>query len=196
MMLSSGATVPPIADEIYNFTYNVLEFDWDSVSDALCVKVHPRAWSDEAKTFDADPVSLGSKVVVHTLGCPNFRRSPTKFCRDAVITGHSETESQMIEPQAAGMLIDGIQTITEGGEKMSDQYPLLLLRFFRDLSSGQRLTVLVKLGALPSEWQEPLTHSLERRVLDSLKRTGQLDSLEKAMNEVADENGPQGDSQG
>jgi hypothetical protein len=102
----------------------------------------------------------------------------------------------MIEPQAAGMLIDGIQTITEGGEKMSDQYPLLLLRFFRDLSSGQRLTVLVKLGALPSEWQEPLTHSLERRVLDSLKRTGQLDSLEKAMNEVADENGPQGDSQG
>lgn len=33
MMLASGATVPFKSDDIYTFTYNVLEFDWDSNAD-------------------------------------------------------------------------------------------------------------------------------------------------------------------
>lgn len=69
-------------------------------------------------------------------------------------------------------------------KKVTSIYPLLLLRFFRDLAPGQRMAVLVKLGALPDEFPEPLTHTIECLLLDSLNRNGRLDELEAAINEL------------
>jgi hypothetical protein len=67
---------------------------------------------------------------------------------------------------------------------VADKFPLLLLRFFRDLTVAQRLAVLVKLGAIPSDWIDPLSHSAERRVLDGLRNSNRLRELESAIDEV------------
>ena len=64
---------------------------------------------------------------------------------------------------------------------MEDKFPFLLLRFFRDLSASQRLTILVEMGALPKNWNGVLTHPMERRAFDSLKMHGKLDVLEKEI---------------
>jgi hypothetical protein len=67
---------------------------------------------------------------------------------------------------------------------MDEQFSLQLLRFFRDLTGAQRLAVLIKMGALPEDWIEPLNHSSERRALDSMKQMGRLDDLTSAIDEV------------
>ena len=185
--LSAGAANPPDPNDIFNFAYNVIEFDWEPSLDALRVTVHPRMWSDEIKAFVADSHGLGRERPVFALGCPNFRRVNRADDRGdgAAMTGISETAPA--EEPAICTSERRTPTADVGGEEMPDEYPLLLLRFFRDLSGSQRLSVLVKLGAMPPDWQEPLTHTMERRVLDSLKARGQLDLLKKAMSEVEDE---------
>jgi len=45
MMLAAGATVPFKSDEVYSFTYNLIEFEWDPIDDDLIVTIHPRAWN-------------------------------------------------------------------------------------------------------------------------------------------------------
>ena len=60
-------------------------------------------------------------------------------------------------------------------------YPLVLLRFFRDLSDGQRLAVLVKLGALPAAWSEASSHAMERRILDALVLAGRIEEVKQAI---------------
>lgn len=67
---------------------------------------------------------------------------------------------------------------------MPAKYSLLRLRFFRDLTSAQRLRVLVDLNALPDDWRDLLTHSIEVQILDSLQRTNRLDDLEVAINKI------------
>jgi predicted phosphodiesterase len=176
MMLAAGATVPP-ANEEYNYTYNVLQFDWDQTADALKVTVHPRAWSEEKKLFDADTSGLIDGKSVYTLNCPKHRPTPS-----VCAVPEPENSNQQIRPID---IIIGERSITEEREKtVTDQYPLLLLRFFRDLSSGQRLAILVKLGALPDDWAEPMTHALERRLLDSLNQAGRLEELTRNIDEL------------
>jgi hypothetical protein len=67
---------------------------------------------------------------------------------------------------------------------MPDPFPLLLLRFFRDLTPAQRLEVLIKLKALPDDWRDSLTHSMERRAVDSIAASGRLSDLEAAIGEI------------
>ena len=64
------------------------------------------------------------------------------------------------------------------------KYAQLRLTFFRDLTATQRISVLVKLNALPPQWQDTLMHSAEQQILDSLHLTNRLAELEAAMNEV------------
>ena len=184
LILSAGAANPADPGDAYNYTYNVIEFDRAPDPDGLNVRVHPRMWSDEIKAFIPDPNGLGRKDPLYTLGCPNFRRGGrTEPVREeAVQAGITEAAHQ--EQPALDHDDHGSPTADEGGEEMPDEFPLLLLRFFRDLSGSQRLRVLVKLGAMPPDWQEPLTHTMERRALDSLKARGQLDLLKKAMDDV------------
>jgi hypothetical protein len=190
MTLFAGAAVPPNEDDGYTFAYNILQFDWHADSEALCVTVRPRAWLDGAKHFDSDPIALGKEVVIRTLGCPNFRRGPNRSQKDAMC--HPEIEPGSTETHPAENGPDD-PIIEKGGKQVSDGYPILLLRFFRDLSGSQRLAVLLNLGALPHDWQEPLTHSVERYALDSLKRSGRMDALEKAIKDAMQENREDGD---
>jgi GTPase-associated adaptor domain len=80
--------------------------------------------------------------------------------------------------------IDSQKSVT-----MPDSFPLILLRFFRDLSPTQRLAVLVELKALPDEWRDPLTHSVERQVVDSLAKRGRLAELDAAINKIMSQSG-------
>ena len=76
MTLEAGATVPPTAEGPFTYTYNIIEFDWDPVGDRLKVTVHPRAWNDDKKHFQDDPVRLGGHEPSRALGCPIFARHP------------------------------------------------------------------------------------------------------------------------
>lgn len=186
LMLAAGATVPPYVDDRYTYAYNILEFDWDQATDALRVTIHPRAWRQEDKDFDDDPVRLGAHLPSFTLGCPNYRGAvePPSTRSDAkpVMAVH-KTDIPEPEPERAK------------AEEMEDRFRLLLLRFFRDLSDGQRLAVLVKLGALPDDWPEPLTHSIERQIVDGLAEQGQLDRLQTAIDaEESKESHPGGNN--
>ena len=64
---------------------------------------------------------------------------------------------------------------------MDDDFPLQLLRFFRDLTGAQRLAVLISLGALPPDWQEPLNQSAERRALDRMQAEHRVEELKAAI---------------
>ena len=180
MMLAAGAAVPPKADANYNYTYNLLKFDWDVDTDGLRVTILRRAWSREDTHFVADEIRPGEFETTDVLGCPNFRRG--------VEGGRSvpaPPAAQEQEKAEEGLLVDGRRVDErQGDEAMVDQFPLLLLRFFRDLSPAQRLVVLVKLKSLPEDWSEPLTHSIERRVVDALASSGRLGELEAAINEI------------
>lgn len=171
MMLASGAMIPPTADEIYNYTYNLIEFDWDVASDALAVTVHPRAWADDEKAFKDAPEQLDGKGPRFVLACSQYgvvTGSPSMPQSDSECVRKSEPDID--EPRPA---------ISE--EVMPDEFPLLLLRFFRDLSPGQRLSVLAQLKVVPDGWNEALTHSTERKIVDGLVRSGRLDELQKAV---------------
>ncbi|WP_278450066.1 metallophosphoesterase family protein [Pseudomonas lundensis] len=61
MMLAAGATVPFKSDDVYTFTYNIIEFDWDEEIDGLSVTMHPRAWNTQRTCFEADEKRLGKK---------------------------------------------------------------------------------------------------------------------------------------
>lgn len=174
LTLEAGATVPPVAEGPFTYTYNIIEFAWKSDNDQLKVTVHPRAWDDERKRFDGDAVRLGGREPVHFLGCPNFRKAP--FVQPAAAALVVETfEPAVVGSQAAGL--------TKEDAVVPADYSLVLLRFFRDLSDGQRLAVLVKLGVLPTSWSEASSHALERQILDALVLAGRIEDLKQAIEE-------------
>ncbi|MBV1776005.1 metallophosphoesterase [Burkholderiaceae bacterium DAT-1] len=179
MLLQAGATVPPTADETFTYTYNILEFDWDAKTDALIVIVHPRVWSEDKKNFRTDEDRLDEMQPRYFLGCPNFRqasRVPSMMPTKAADTMQPTVTVPVV--QEAGV----IEVRKE--PSMPAKFSLLRLRFFRDLSGAQRLRVLVDLNALPDDWRELLTHSIEVQILDSLQRTNRLDDLEVAINKI------------
>ena len=171
MMLAAGAAVPPDSDDTFNYCYNFIEFEWDDKADALSVHVRPRAWVNEQKRFDADDARLCGQGPKFSLACPNFRKAPqvkNLSTQEAVVDGASDTVS--------------ITTLDEHAPKtqeeaMVDNYSLLLLRFFRDLSPSQRIVILTSLGALPTNWRGTLSESIERKAFDSLVKSGRGDEL-------------------
>lgn len=180
LVLAAGATVPPQATTGFTYTYNLIVFDWDPDSDGLKVTTVPRAWSDEDTNFDTDSSQLSGRELMVVLGCPNFRDG-----------GKVERPELGLAPGPSIQMMEESLHVTNtplevhhGREVMDGSFPLLLLRFFRDLSPPQRIAVLVKLRALPEDWRDPLTHAIERRVVDSLARSGRLAELESAVNEI------------
>ena len=171
MMLAAGATVPPNSDDTFNYCYNFIEFDWDDETDALSVYVRPRAWVDARKQFGADDAQLGGQDPRFILACPNFWKTPQTDdlpTQEAVVNGASDTV-------IITALDDHAPKTQE--EEMVDTYPLLLLRFFRDISQAQRISVLVSLGALPPNWSGVLNESIERKAFDSLVEKGRSEEL-------------------
>jgi calcineurin-like phosphoesterase family protein len=170
LCLEAGATVPPTAAGPFTYTYNIIEFDCASGADRLQITVHPRAWDDNRKRFAVDPDRLGGKNPIFSLGCPNFKAAsaPASEAEPATMNSDSHGNTDAREKEES--------SVPKG-------YPQVLLRFFRDLRDGQRLAVLVKLGALPADWSEASTHALERQILDGLIITGRIEELKKAMDD-------------
>lgn len=186
LTIEAGATTPPEETSTYTYTYtytyNFLDFSWDSATNGLRVTVNPRIWSGKGTRFEMNPNLPGGDTPTRVLGCPNFRSAGTSLTDEEIDVQTVQDEKTATEtgiqppPEAA--------TRIEGGQDVADEFPLLLLRFFRDLTGAQRLAVLVKLGALPKDWIEPLNHSAERRVLDNLRASNRLKELESAIDEV------------
>lgn len=177
MLLASGATTPPKVEAGYGYTYNLLIFDWDEETDGLKVTTIPRIWSYEETDF----VAVGGCDHTVVLGCPSFRKAGQSVQVQEVSPAPPFDEIQ----QYGELPIEGQPTdINLPSDVMPETFPLLLLRFFRDLSPTQRLAVLIELKALPDDWCIPLTHAMERRVVDGFAHSGRLAEFEEAINKI------------
>ena len=174
MILSSGATVPYSSDDAFTYCYNFLEFDWVEETDELAVHIRPRTWIDEEKRFDADEERLGGRDPEFILACPGFRSAPDEGCCRS--PGDTAVASNILVVTTS----DGLGTETEE-RAVDDSYSLLLLRFFRDISPAQRMSILVSLNALPSNWKGTLSESFERRAFDRLVRKGRSEEIRSAL---------------
>ncbi|MBU9371583.1 metallophosphoesterase [Burkholderia multivorans] len=175
LMLAAGAAVPYRSNDIYTYTYNIIEFDWDEQKDALVVTIHPRAWNPLETCFEADGERLGGRKPRFTLGSPNFRKcGKTATAVEHTTDGHAgplaeplvdEVPAETAETREGEM--SPIQPTVEG-------YELALLRFFRDLVESERLRILVELDAIPSDLDERMTQGVERMLFDWLVSEGRL----------------------
>jgi GTPase-associated adaptor domain/Calcineurin-like phosphoesterase len=179
LMLAAGATVPFKSNDTYTFTYNIIEFDWDPDEDALAVTIHPRAWDAEHTRFEADEKRLGGKSLPFVLGSPNFRRGvPVKV--EAALAAETPQPHEDTEP-----IVEVVAALDSEGEPAvppeAEGYRLVLLRFFRDLAEGERLKILVELGAVDSDSDERMTQAVERQLLDWLVREGRVTEVESMI---------------
>jgi calcineurin-like phosphoesterase family protein len=180
LVMAAGATVPPSTERLL-YTYNLVEFSLDATGERLVVTVHPRSWQDEKKDFEEDITPLKGQDRTFTLDCPNFRGEPNAHA-----------------PRVKATTIGAVQAevqVEEGGAKeaqmapISDDFALVLLRFFRDLAPGQRLRVLVRLGVLPDDWTDELSHAIERQAVERLAHAGTLNKLSDAIDWVVENDG-------
>lgn len=190
MMLAAGATVPYKSNDVYTFTYNIIEFDWDEEIDGLSVTMHPRAWDAKRTCFEADDKRLGGKAPNFRLACPSFRKAgrpdapETAQISDALVgKANACSAESTIEMAPMESLEGGPQSMPPTPEG----YETARLRFFRDLLEGERLRILVELDALPENFNERMSQGLERRLLDMLVRDGKLGEVEKMINKLISE---------
>jgi predicted phosphodiesterase len=184
MMLAAGATVPFKSDEVYTFTYNVIEFEWEPVDDDLIVTMHPRAWNPKRTRFEADDKRLGGKQPRHKLRCPSFKLAP----RPPAAEGDGAGKASDTTPEhAAEPVVEFVPADVEEGEFAEmppalEGYGLIELRFFRDLLEGERLRILIALDAIPHDSDERMNRGLQRKLLEWLARKGRLPDVERLMN--------------
>ena len=178
LMIAAGAAVPFRSNETYTYTYNIIEFDWDEVKDALSVTIHPRAWNPMKTCFEADDKRLGGNEPQFSLGSPNF----TKLGKDTTAIDHVVIEhaDSLTEPVVEEVPAE--TAATEEGEMQRmpptvEGYELTLLQFFRDLVESERLRILVELDAIPSDFDERMTQGVERMLFDWLVGEGRLSEI-------------------
>jgi hypothetical protein len=175
--IASGATTPPVADDEFTFTYNLLEFGWDEEIDGLVVAVHPRVWSAANTAFEPNTTQFGAERIDYRLACPNFRSAPIPSSTSDSVNPR-EAGTGVSNPVVAPSQEPLVSNLVGEESAMPDKFSFLLLHFFRDLTAAQRLAILVDLGALPQNWTGALTHPMERRAFDSLRTKGAIDALE------------------
>lgn len=189
MMLSAGATVPYKSDDVYTFTYNIIEFDWDEEIDGLSVTIHPRAWNTQRTCFEDDPKRLGEKSPNFRLACPSFRKAahPTSHTiippADMPVAEGSEAPIMSMSEVTSGESFGGQQAM----QPMVEGYENARLRFFRDLFEVERLRILVALNAIPENFNERMSQGLQRRLFDMLVRNGQLKEIEGMIKQLITE---------
>ena len=186
MMLAAGAAVPFKSDEIYTYTYNIIEFDWDQEADALAVTMHPRAWNPERTSFQADEMRLGGSKPRFTLGSPNFRKGKRPDVGEDAAGGPAAGISET-EPIVEVVAADGEEGETLPVPQPVEGYELALLRFFRDLLENERLRILVELDAIPSNSDERMTQGVERKLFDWLVGQGRLSEVNRMIDRLIDE---------
>ena len=161
LTMSAGAVVPPDNEDGYQYTYNLLSFDWDASTECLRIEIVPRTWDEEATQFDEDTSQFGTDRLQHSLRCPNFKNQAV-----AAPVPAASRDCPTEATRAAGG-----QPPT-GGNAMGRSSDLLRLHFFRDLSAEQRVQALVEVGLLTDNWTSELTHTLERRLFDRALSSG------------------------
>ena len=171
MMIAAGATTPDQIDETYTYAYNVIEFDWDKTEDALVVTIHPRRWNDEMKRFEADVVRLGGRSHRTVLGSPNFRRAPKPQVFDVLAAEAAP------EPAPVEIMMPPEEDVAAHSEVSDTDYQNLYLRFFRDLADGDRLRILVELGAVPREIRGAFNHETESKLFRTVVRAKRFEEL-------------------
>ena len=190
MMLAAGATVPYKSNDVYTFTYNIIEFDWDEEIDGLSVTMHPRAWNARRTCFEADDERLGGKDPNFRLACPFFRKAdrpdtPIKTqLADAPVV---EESTYFVVPTIEMVPMESLEGEPRSMPPNEEGYETARLRFFRDLLEGERLRILVELDALPDTSDERMSQGLERKLLDMLVRNGKLGDVENMMDQLIGE---------
>ncbi|CAB3662984.1 metallophosphoesterase [Achromobacter kerstersii] len=189
MMLAAGATVPFKSNEVYTFTYNVIEFEWDPDDDDLIVTMHPRAWDPKGTCFVADNKRLGGAQPQYKVRCPNFKLAP----RPPVVEEEAKAAAGGAATGIASPpLVELVPAEVDEGEVAEmpptvEGYGPIELRFFRDLLEGERLRILITLDAVPHDSDERMNRGLQRKLLEWLAREGKLSDVERLMNEYMEE---------
>ena len=173
LTLSAGAVVPPSIEAGYSYTYNVISFDWDAGTNGLRVSVMPRLWNERKTRFGPDMENFGSEQKQSILRCPNF-----DVVENAMRVDSSEVRKRSDGTARASGDDDAG---TQGDEEMGAGNDMLRLRFFRDLTSRQRVEVLIASGILPESWTDDLKHVIETRLLDRALEMGRQDELGEAI---------------
>ena len=173
LTMSAGAVVPPENEDGYQYTYNLLNFDWDASTECLKVEIVPRTWDEEATQFDADTAQFGADRLQYSLRCPNFKNQAVA----APVPAASRDRPTEATRAARGQPLSD----AAGGNAMGSNSDLLRLHFFRDLSAEQRVQALVEVGLLTDDWTSDLTHTLERRLFDRALNSGLEDQLASAV---------------
>ncbi|WDH19921.1 metallophosphoesterase [Pseudomonas chlororaphis] len=178
MMLAAGATAPDDVGEKYTYKYNILEFDWDPLSDALAVTINPRTWDDSHKRFSKDHEFLAGTHGQHVLASPNFRRAVRPALSDAKPASEAEA------PKVSA-IVNPISGTGKAEIDITARDRTLRLRFFRDLNEAQRLKILIDLADLPPDVSQKLDHTLERaffaRILTKGRGKELAAAIEKAL---------------
>ena len=179
LTIEAGATTPPGTDDEFTYAYNFLEFSWNEEYDALAVTIHPRSWSEERKEFIEDKVRVARDVRVSVLASPRYREAPKVEPAQAAVLEES-TDPPVIQQESSNA--------KDGTDLMPVEYPDLVLRFFRELSPGARLKLLVEVEAIPSEWSAPLSHGIEKTLLDRAVQQGKSEAIKKKIDEADEQN--------
>lgn len=174
LSIASGATVPPQATDQYTYCYNVLDFSWDNKENKLSVKIHPRIWDNSKKSFVADEVNFTKDKCDFALECPNFKNTGNQG------TNSVDEAMKFDDRNVAAPSLDEENNIEEIMVQSDDQ--LILLKFFRDLSSSQRLSVLIDLEAIPSDLTDVITHAIEIQAIRRLFASGKSEMLKEKIN--------------
>ena len=173
LTMSAGAVVPPNTEDGYEYTYNLLSFEWDASTEGLKVEIVPRTWNKQATRFDADMRQFGADRFQHILRCPNFR---SQAAAASVHGARGSARIGAMQAAPAEPLSDAA-----GRTAMGRNSDLLRLHFFRDLSAEQRVHALIEVGLLTDDWTVDLTHTIERRLFDKALSSELEDRLASAV---------------
>jgi 3',5'-cyclic AMP phosphodiesterase CpdA len=176
--LASGAAAPPKADEQYNYCYNILEFQWLEKEDALLLNIYGRIWDHENVEFISDANHFKNGSASYKIKCPNFK----KYIGDAVNKKTLQNTEHKYSEVSVNVDVKGTSKEYSMGEEA--EINLVLLKFFRDLTSGERLSLLIELGAIPNTWDETLTHGAERSAFNKLLAAGKLEQVHDKINQI------------
>lgn len=190
MMLAAGATVPFKSDEIFTFTYNIIEFDWDDEIDGLSVTMHPRAWNPRRTCFEADDERLGGKEPNFRLASPFFKMASHPDTPQTKPSADAADVEPIASPMEPAIEMVPVEPQEEGPQPMAPHmagYETARLRFFRDLLAGDRLRILAELDALPDASDERMSQGLERKLFDMLARSGKLGEVERMIDQLVKE---------
>jgi predicted phosphodiesterase len=196
MMLAAGATTPDQIDDNYTYKYNILAFEWDEKSDGLAVYLNPRTWDGSVARFRRDEKFMDGRDERQVLGSPNFHGVP-KLSKPkevpaaagalveealAAMAGEGEGAAHVeVVPATIGAV--AVTDVDAAETEPSQDTRDLQLRFFQELSQGDRLTAFVDFGVV-DQIKGRLDHAMERRIFRRAVRQGKADEIRQRLDAV------------